>query len=291
MSTAESDDSASTEHRISTEEQILRDSAEADTAAYATRHMFDVAMRTTFLLGREVSAHASTKEKLDNTTHELAETKAKLAAAEAEGDRLRAERAFDPKTGWRSERALNGQYDRLDRAIAASRLGEQRAYPLRFSCLFLDFDGFGSVNTYAGHPMGDVLLSMLGERMSNAVRDSLRDEIYRMGGDEAVIILHHYELTPSDHEFLRARIDEAGKAAFEEFLDVLELENPNAAQTLRRMALYGYSVGIASYDPLRHLTARAVSAEANAGMHNEKAKRKMAAGFSADTKITIRDGI
>jgi diguanylate cyclase (GGDEF)-like protein len=75
-------------------------------------------------------------------------------------------------------------FDRLDHAIR--RL--QRAHaPL--AVLFLDFDGFKSVNDRFGHAGGDEVLRRAADRVAAALR--AEDTVARFGGDELVVLSEH----------------------------------------------------------------------------------------------------
>lgn len=52
--------------------------------------------------------------------------------------------------------------------------------------LYIDLDGFASVNDLYGHPTGDEVLVAVADRLRNALRS--RDEIVRVGGDEFVVV-------------------------------------------------------------------------------------------------------
>lgn len=72
--------------------------------------------------------------------------------------------------------------DRINQAVAfAKRNNEQLAV------LFLDLDGFKSINDSAGHFVGDQLLRAVAQRLVAAGRQS--DTVSRQGGDEFVILL------------------------------------------------------------------------------------------------------
>jgi diguanylate cyclase (GGDEF)-like protein len=94
---------------------------------------------------------------------------------------MRAERENDHRA---RHDALTGLSNRvgLDRAVA-TRLATKDA---RFALLYLDLDGFKSVNDTHGHARGDQLLRMVAGRLSGALRDG--DVAARIGGDEFVVL-------------------------------------------------------------------------------------------------------
>ena len=86
-------------------------------------------------------------------------------------------------------------YDRLtglpNRQLLVERTGQAlQRYQRSLHCgamLFIDLDNFKAVNDARGHDKGDILLRLVGERMTALVRAS--DTVARFGGDEFVILL------------------------------------------------------------------------------------------------------
>jgi diguanylate cyclase (GGDEF)-like protein/PAS domain S-box-containing protein len=72
--------------------------------------------------------------------------------------------------------------DRLTHAIAAAE-----RHRGRLAVLFVDMDGFKSINDSLGHAVGDRLLQAVAGRLLACVRSS--DTVGRLGGDEFVVIL------------------------------------------------------------------------------------------------------
>jgi diguanylate cyclase (GGDEF)-like protein/PAS domain S-box-containing protein len=72
--------------------------------------------------------------------------------------------------------------DRITQAIALARRNANQ-----LAVLFMDLDGFKSINDALGHDVGDELLQSVARRLEACVRGS--DSVSRRGGDEFVVLL------------------------------------------------------------------------------------------------------
>jgi diguanylate cyclase (GGDEF)-like protein/PAS domain S-box-containing protein len=102
-----------------------------------------------------------------------------VSAAKADEEKIRSLAFYDTLTGLPNRRLL---WERLRQALISSiRSGSKHAL------LFVDLDGFKSLNDTLGHHIGDLLLQETARRIAGCVREV--DTVARLGGDEFVIVL------------------------------------------------------------------------------------------------------
>ena len=77
-------------------------------------------------------------------------------------------------------------YNKLDFIIADSKRNKKT-----FALLYIDLDGFKSVNDTFGHEMGDLLLKEVTKRIKKHIREN--DIFARVGGDEFIVVLTNVE--------------------------------------------------------------------------------------------------
>ncbi|MEO8467835.1 MAG: diguanylate cyclase [Gammaproteobacteria bacterium] len=136
--------------------------------------------------------------------------------------------------------------DRINQAIASAR-----RYDKGVAVLFIDLDGFKSVNDLLGHAVGDELLRSVSLRLKGALRAS--DTVSRNGGDEFVVLL--------------SEIGHAEDAARGADKIIAALAAPH--EVLGRKLHLTASVGVAVY-PIHGASAEALLESADAAMYQAK---------------------
>src|SRR6476646_1971552 len=99
--------------------------------------------------------------------------------------------------------------DLPNRVLLLEQLNHEIKRVKRGECLAvlcLDLDQFKSVNDALGHPIGDELLKLVGERLRGCTREP--DTVARLGGDEFAIIMTQMQ-QPTDAAALSKRIRES----------------------------------------------------------------------------------
>lgn len=105
---------------------------------------------------------------------------------------------YDTVTGLPNRNLL---HDRLSQAISYAHRHEKL-----IGVLFIDLDDFKTVNDSLGHQVGDRLLRLLGERLSDCVRKV--DTVARLGGDEFVIVVTELD-HPDSLVFVAEKVTES----------------------------------------------------------------------------------
>lgn len=126
---------------------------------------------------------------------------AEVTRLEQKEAHVRALAYYDELTGLPNRRLLQ---DRLRQAIAQCARQDRR-----LALLFVDLDGFKSINDRLGHAAGDRLLQLVAERLTASIRAT--DTACRYGGDEFVIMIPavtHPSLSAAVVEKVRLRLVE-----------------------------------------------------------------------------------
>lgn len=106
----------------------------------------------------------------------------RLVSLEASRLRLHKKATRDALTGLANKSQLNGYLQQKLKKTSRRK---------SFALMYLDLDGFKSINDEFGHAVGDRLLTLAAQRMQGMLREY--DFIARVGGDEFVIIMQETE--------------------------------------------------------------------------------------------------
>ncbi len=100
--------------------------------------------------------------------------------------------------------ALTGLANRAAFELSIKReLGMAKRHNLPLSMIVIDIDHFKAVNDNCGHHAGDCLLSHVGKVLKNMLRET--DQVFRVGGEEFVILLANANLAAGSKVAERAR--------------------------------------------------------------------------------------
>jgi diguanylate cyclase (GGDEF)-like protein/PAS domain S-box-containing protein len=164
-----------------------------------------------------------------------------LREAEAE---IRFLAHHDPLTGLTNRSLLD---DRIATALHAAR-----RHRTGLALLFLDLDGFKTINDVHGHAAGDRVLCALARRLESCVR--LTDTVARVGGDEFIILLTDIP---------------AGDAVDRKVRQILDCLAEPLDPDLEGISMPGCSIGVACY-PDDGEDAESLLAKADSEMYRVK---------------------
>jgi diguanylate cyclase (GGDEF)-like protein len=204
-----------------------------------------------------IRARDTLEQQVVARTRELAHTVQQLQV-EIEGrEKIAAELDFlanhDALTGLPSLRLCK---DRLDQSLAEARRNRQTS-----AVMFLDLDGFKTINDQHGHEFGDLVLKATADRIKAEIRET--DTVARIGGDEFVIILSSLPETEIANRIAASVIEQIARP-----FDIKNTE-----------VLISASIGISLY-PQNGTTAEALIRSADKAMYRVKRQGKNDFGFS-----------
>lgn len=139
------------------------------------------------LLDEEIRLSNRLELELQEVRGELQQARQQLLESQVHEERTRHKALHDTLTGLPNRFSFE---ERSSRALA-----QHRPLAREFGLMYLDLDGFKSINDAHGHAVGDELLKVIGSRLTRAVRT--RDSISRQGGDEFLCLLQDVQ---SEHQ-------------------------------------------------------------------------------------------
>jgi diguanylate cyclase (GGDEF)-like protein/PAS domain S-box-containing protein len=125
---------------------------------------------------------------------------------------------YDSLTGLPNRRLLQ---DRLAQALTGSNRDQNHG-----ALVFIDLDNFKNINDSAGHLTGDKLLTQVGQRLKQTVREW--DTVARLGGDEFVLILKGFS---ADAAGAAARVEKVCEKVRDTLNDPYEIDGTDYTAT------------------------------------------------------------
>ncbi len=155
-----------------------------------------------------------------------------------------------------SHDSLTGLANRADfESCLASSFASAKRTNEKFAVMFLDLDGFKSINDTLGHEVGDQVLIYVSEALKKCIRT--QDRVARLGGDEFAIILN----APGTGEDMTKIADRVLESVGDHYLYEGQL------------VPYGVSIGIAFY-PEDGATPETLLASSDTAMYAAKKSGK-----------------
>jgi diguanylate cyclase (GGDEF)-like protein len=191
--------------------------------------------------------------------------------------RERALGMVEEKTGELRHQALHDALTGLPNRILALDRADQmlrraRRQNTAVAALYLDVDGFKSVNDTFGHAAGDELLRTVADRLSGVVREG--DTAARLAGDEFVVLVEG------------STLDAGPELVAERLLEVLRQPCDMTATIGRQLSLTA-SIGVCS--GLRD-TAEELLRDADLALYEAKTSgRNRYAMFESSMQVTMQD--
>jgi diguanylate cyclase (GGDEF)-like protein len=105
---------------------------------------------------------------------------------------------LDLLTGLKRREALMPTPERQGDLVSFAKEADRQQHDL--ALLIFDLDNFSGINDYAGHAVGDDVLSRIGQTIGETLRPG--DEAYRMGGDEFLLLLPQVDHELAAHQVL-----------------------------------------------------------------------------------------
>lgn len=153
--------------------------------------------RVVAILGVGFCGNAPVDPALGDMLDSFAQRLSLAFAREEREERLFRQAHFDALTGLPNRTLFRDQL--------AGELQRVRAGAPGGALLYLDLDDFKQVNDSLGHPAGDQMLTLAGQRLRGCVKES--DTVARLGGDEFTVILRALP-QPATAEVIARRIFE-----------------------------------------------------------------------------------